>query len=99
MINEDMDKFDNIITLNDANGKAINFELLDLIKHEGEEYAVLLPVEQAQEDEGETVILKIEQTENDNEESYVSVEDADELDAVFTIFKDKYKKQGFKFSE
>ena len=42
----------------------------------------------------EVVILKIEKTEeseNSDEETYVSVEDEDVLNAVFEIFKDKFK--------
>ena len=82
--------FDNIIVLNDENGEESQFEFLDLIVYEGEEYVVLLPVEESDE-AGEVVILKLEETENDDEESYVSVDDDDTLMAVFNIFKDKFK--------
>lgn len=82
--------FDNIIVLNDENGDEAQFEFLDLIVYEGEEYVVLLPVEESDE-AGEVVILKLEETENDDEESYVSVDDDDTLMAVFNIFKDKFK--------
>ena len=82
--------FDTIIVLNDENGEESQFEFLDLIVYEGEEYVVLLPVEESDE-AGEVVILKLEETENDDEESYVSVDDDDTLMAVFNIFKDKFK--------
>lgn len=82
--------FDNIIVLNDENGDEAQFEFLDWIVYEGEEYVVLLPVEESDE-AGEVVILKLEETENDDEESYVSVDDDDTLMAVFNIFKDKFK--------
>ena len=68
--NEEGEELDNIIVLNDENGDEIEFEFLDLIEYDGEEYVVLLP---------------------NDEESYVSVEDEDVLQAVFDIFKEKFK--------
>lgn len=84
------ENFDNVIVLNDENGDEAQFEFLDLIIYEGEEYVVLLPIEESDE-AGEVVILKLEETENDDEESYISVDDDDTLMAVFNIFKDKFK--------
>ena len=71
------EELDNIIVLNDENGEEVPFEFLDLIELEGEEYVVLLPVEEDEEAEGE--------------ESYVSVDDEDTLNKVFEIFKEKFK--------
>lgn len=92
--NEQLD--DNIVVLNDEEGNEVQFEFLDLIDYEGEEYVILLPVaetEDAEADEDEVVILKTEKVadENSDEESYVSVEDEDVLNAVFEIFKEKFK--------
>lgn len=66
---------------------------MDLIEYNSEEYVILLPVEEAEEagEAGEVVILKVEDTESEEEESYVGVEDEEELNAVFAIFKDKFK--------
>ena len=86
------EELDNIIVLNDENGEEVQFEFLDLIEYEQEEYVVLLPVEEAEGDEiGEVVILKVEETESEDEESYVGVEDEETLNKVFEIFKDKFK--------
>ena len=82
---------DNIIVLNDENGEEVEFEFLDLIELDGEEYVVLLPVEEDLEEAGEVVILKVEDTESEEEESYVSVDDEDTLNKVFDIFKEKFK--------
>lgn len=89
-VNEELD---NVIVLNDEDGNEVNFEFLDLIELEGEEYVVLLPMsEEGEEDEGEVVILKVEDTDEDSEEeSYVSVDDEATLNQVFEIFKDKFK--------
>ena len=84
------EELDNIIVLNDEEGNETEFEFLDLIEYEGEEYVVLLPVEET-EDAGEVVILKLEDTESEDEESYVSVDDEEILNKVFEIFKEKIK--------
>lgn len=70
--NEFDENISNIIVLNDENGNEVQFEFLDLIEYESEEYVVLLPVlEEGQEDDGEVVILKVDDTdENSDEESY-----------------------------
>ena len=91
-MNEDInnEELDNIIVLNDEDGNEAEFEFLDLIEFEGEEYVVLLPVEESEE-AGEVVILKLEDTESEDEESYVSVDDEEVLSKVFEIFKEKFK--------
>ncbi len=100
MDNEELnEELSNIIVLNDEDGNEVQFEFLDLIELDQEEYVVLLPVvEEGAEDEGEVVILKIEDTDSEDEESYVSVEDEEILNKVFEIFKEKFKDE-FKFDE
>ena len=87
------EELDNVIVLNDEDGNEVNFEFLDLIELEGEEYVVLLPMsDEGEEDEGEVVILKVEDTDEESEEeSYVSVDDEDTLNEVFQICKEKFK--------
>ena len=93
--NEDLEmdeELDNIIVLNDEEGKEVQFEFLDLIELDDEEYVVLLPIEETEEEEpGEVVILKVEDTDSEDEESYVSIDDQEILNKVFEIFKDKFK--------
>lgn len=93
--NNDMEgldeELDNIIILNDEDGNEVQFEFLDLIELDGEEYVVLLPVEDDEEKDGEVVILKVEDTDSEDEESYVSVDDQEILNKVFEIFKEKFK--------
>lgn len=86
------EELDNIIVLNDEDGKEVQFEFLDLVELDSEEYVVLLPIaEEGEEDEGEVVILKVEDTDSEDEESYVSVDDEEVLGKVFEIFKEKFK--------
>ena len=98
-MDEELEELDNIIVLNDENGNEVEFEFLDLIEYDSEEYVVLLPIiEDGEEDDGEVVILKVEETESEDEESYVSVDDEQVLTAVFEIFKDKFKDE-FNFTD
>ena len=76
-----------IVTFTDENGEDCNFEYLDCIEYEGNEYIVLTP---AEEDAAEIVILEIEPVDEENE-NYLAVEDEAVLDAVYQIFKEKFK--------
>ncbi len=85
------EELDNIIVLNDENGEEVEFEFLDVIEYEGEQYIVLLPTDE-QDDGEEVVILRVEDTDSsEDEESYVSVDDEETLTKVFEIFKEKFQ--------
>lgn len=88
-LSEDLD---NKIILNDESGNEVEFEFLDLIEYRGEEFVVLLPCDEVDE-AGEVVILKLEDTDDENTESYASVDDESVLNAVFDIFKEKFKNE------
>ena len=77
----------NLLSLVDENGEETEFEYLDCIDYEGKEYLVLLP---AEDDANEILILEIEPVDEENE-NYLSVTDEDLLNAVYAIFKEKYK--------
>lgn len=76
-----------IITMTDENGEEVEFEYLDSVEYEGKEYLVLIP---AEEDANEIVILEVEPV-DDELENYLAVEDEDTLNAVYEIFKDRFK--------
>ena len=76
-----------ILTLTDENGVDVDFEYLDCIEYEGKEYLVLMP---ANELSTEIVILEVEPVDEENE-NYLSVNDEAVLDAVYGIFKERYK--------
>ena len=75
------------LTLTDENGVDTTFEYLDCIEYEGVEYLVLMP---EGDESGEIVILEVEPVDEELE-NYLAVEDEAVLDAVFGIFKEKYK--------
>ena len=74
-----------ILTLTDENGQDVDFEYLDCIEYQGTEYLVLMPT-----GEDEIVIMEIEPVDEENE-NYLAVEDEAVLDAVYGIFKEKFK--------
>ena len=76
-----------ILTLTDENGVDTTFEYLDCIEYEGVEYLVLMP---EGDESGEIVILEVEPVDEENE-NYLAVEDEKLLNAVYEIFKEKYK--------
>ena len=77
----------NILTLTDEDGNDVEFEYLDCIEYESKEYLVLMP---ADEISTEIVILEVEPIDAENE-NYLSVNDEAILDAVYGIFKERYK--------
>ena len=83
-----------IIVLTDEQGNDVEFEYLDTVEYQGEEYIVLI---ENTEDADEAVILKIESLDDENE-TYVSIDDEDLLNTVFGIFKDRYKND-FNFTD
>lgn len=76
-----------ILTLTDENGQDVDFEYLDCIEYQGKEYLVLMPTD---EPSTEIVILEVEPVDEENE-NYLSVSDEAILNAVYDIFKEKYK--------
>ena len=76
-----------ILTLTDENGNDVNFEYLDCIEYQGKEYLVLMPED---EQADELIILEVEPVDEELE-NYLSVSDEAVLDAVYAIFKEKYK--------
>lgn len=76
-----------ILTLTDENGNDVDFEYLDCMEYQGKEYLVLMPADEA---ETQIVILEVEPVDDDNE-NYLAVEDEAVLDAVYDLFKEKYK--------
>ena len=86
ILTEEMENEAPLITLEDEEGNEMEFEFLDIVEYEGEEYIVLI---ENNEDADEVVILKINPIDDETEE-YLSIEDEELLDRLFNIFKKKY---------
>lgn len=84
---EEMETESALITLTDDEGNEVEFEFLDVIEYDGDEYIVLI---ENDEDADEVVILKINAIDEETEE-YVSIDDEEILQTVFEMFKKKYE--------
>ena len=71
-----------IVVLIDENGEEVEFEHLDTIEMNGNEYVVLIPLEEEETEESDTdevIILKVEHS-KEGEDSFVTVEDEYDFD-------------------
>ena len=78
------------VTLVDENGKETEFEIVDSLVTENNEYFALIPTETADnlsDDDGQLVILKV--VEEDGEEFLEPIEDDDEFEEISEIFIDR----------
>ncbi len=78
----------NIITLTGENDEQFDFEIADSFELEGNKYIALLPPEDSGEGEDEVLIMRIE-SEDDEETVLTQIEDDEELDRAFEMFKDR----------
>lgn len=77
-----------IITLEDDLGNEKDFEFLDVVEYEGDEYIVLLPTDE--DEQSEVMILRIESVDDENE-NYVGIDDEEVLQKIFDIFKSRFQ--------
>ena len=78
----------NILTFYDENNEAVELEIIDSFELSEKKYAVLVTPEQDEDSEDEVFIMRIE-SESSGEDIFVLIEDEDELDAAFDMFKDR----------
>ena len=80
----DYEEDDDIIELEDEDGKVLKCVVLDVIKYKGERYEVLMPAEPNESvAEDEVVIFRL----NEEEAVLESVEDEEVLEEVFKLFQ------------
>lgn len=84
---EEMENEGALITLEDEDGNEVEFEFLDVVEYDNDEYIVLI---ENREDADEVVILKINALDEDTEE-YISIDDEELLEKLFDLFKQKYE--------
>lgn len=73
-----MTEQDNVVTLTDEEGNDHEFEVIDVIKVDASEYAILRPMD---DEEDEAIILKVDSDEDGNE-ILMDIEDDDEWEKV-----------------
>lgn len=88
---ETEDYGNDFVTLVDENGKETEFEIVDSLVTENNEYFALIPTETPEnlaDDDGELVILKVVVDDN-GEEFLEPIEDDDEFEEISEIFIDR----------
>ncbi len=80
------EELDFTVTVTDTSGLTADYEFLDIVNFKDNEYAVLLPLESA--DDGMVEIFRIIPLDN-GDENYEPVTDDAMLDEIFEIFRIK----------
>ena len=87
LLDNPLEEEESQITLTGEDGEEITFDYLDCLTYEDKEYLILMPA-----DDPATEIVSLEVVPVDEEnENYLAVEDEAILDAVYGLFKEKYK--------
>lgn len=69
-----------IIETVDEEGNPISFKLFDVIEYEGKEYAMLLPLEDADEEDPELVLMRL--VTDGDDYAFETIDDEAEFEAV-----------------
>ena len=77
-----------IITLTDESNNNIDYELLDIIVHNNNTYAVIYPTTP---NDTEVLILRVEDIPNSDNANYYVETDEQVVQEVYNMFKEKYK--------
>lgn len=77
------------IVFTDENNEKFEFEIADSFEMDGSKYAALIAPEEPENDEDSEVLIMRIESENDDEEVFVAIEDDEELDRAFAMFKDR----------
>ena len=81
-----VDEHKNIVTFVDENQQEVEFEIIDILEIDDNEYAILLPIDQGEPAE-EAIILKIDADEN-GDELLFEIEDDDEWEMVANVWQE-----------
>ena len=79
----------NIITLMGENDEKFDFEIADSFEMDGVKYIALIPPEESAEGEDDEVLIMRIESEDDDETVLTQIEDDEELDKAFLMFKDR----------
>ena len=77
-----------ILEFTDDEGNEFPFEVMDRLEYKGRKYVVLLPAEDVECDE--FLIMQAVPVSRGNEQ-YLTIEDAETLEAVFKLFQENHK--------
>ena len=77
---------EDIIILSDEDGIETEFELMDVMEYQGEEYVVLYPVEGG-EDEPVYILRVISEDLDEDEARYEGLDDQDLIETLYQLFR------------
>ena len=89
---------ENIVVLIDDEGNELNFEIMDIIEYQGEQYAAGLDADADEDAEESTVLIMKIVHANEEEDILEPVTDDNVLQSVFEIFKEHMDEE-FEFEE
>lgn len=83
---------DSYVTLVDEDGNEVDMSVVDIVEHKGENYVILLPVENIESGDMQFAVMKIEYDEDADEYTYVTGNDT-EYDEVFVEFRERLEQE------
>ncbi len=89
---EDSCAEDSYVTLVDDEGNEVEMSVVDIVEHKGENYVILLPVENLESGDMQFAVMKIEYDEDADEYTYVTG-DEPEYDEVFVEFRERLERE------
>ncbi|MCI8632264.1 MAG: DUF1292 domain-containing protein [Lachnospiraceae bacterium] len=87
MSDQEKEEMNSIISLTDEQGNEVQFELLDVVPYNGNEYIAIVPAEEEDEEGDMVQLYRIVPDEDGETETYVGLESEEELDAVYSEFQ------------
>ncbi|MBR5135171.1 MAG: DUF1292 domain-containing protein [Clostridia bacterium] len=91
MSDEQIQEFNDTVTLMDENGNEQEFEILDAVETDTSRYVALMPIfddpEDALEASGELLVMRVE--EEDDGEILVTIDDDEEFEDILTVFEER----------
>lgn len=86
------------LNFTDENNESFEFEIADSFEMDGKKYVALIEPETEDEPDGTEVLIMRMESESDDEDVLVAIEEDDELDKAFTMFRDRCADE-YEFSE
>lgn len=83
---------DSYVTLVDEDGTEVDMSVVDIVEHKGENYVILLPVENIESGDMQFAVMKIEYDEDADEYTYVTGNEP-EYDEVFVEFRERLEQE------
>lgn len=83
---------DSYVTLVDEDGNEVDMSVVDIVEHKGENYVILLPVENIESGDMQFAVMKIEYDEDADEYTYVTGNEP-EYDEVFAEFRERLEQE------